>query len=175
MAFKFKNPCFFYETRFANHCKKIYKNFREDFKALITVLEERQEEAINGDYLQREKGTNANIQMNKIYNIKFCLRLSGLCDLYDQFSKIICILQEVDILPHERYNNFVAKVNYLKCMPTSLNKENCQCSKTDIFDETEGEETEEKVLCYWPTYHADSKYLETDGLYQDVPPFFCRH
>ena len=60
MEFKFKNPCFFSETTFSNHCKKIYKNFREDFKAIITVLE-----AINGDYLQREKGTNANIQMNK--------------------------------------------------------------------------------------------------------------
>lgn len=170
---KFKNPCFFSETRFANHCKKIYKNFREDFKAIITVFEKRQVEAINGDYLEREKATNANIQMNKILNSKFCLRLSGLCDIYDQCSKIISILQEVDILPHERYSSFITKVNYLKCMSTSTYKENCPCTKIDTSDDDETEDEFKKVVCYWPTYHADSKSLETVGIYQDVPLFLA--
>lgn len=157
----FKSPIFFSETRFANYCKFVYKNFREDYKSIVTVFEQRQEDSVGGNSLQREKAASANLKMNKIFNVKFCLRLSGMCDLYDHFSKIICDLQKVDILPHERYAEFTSNVDYLQTMSCSSDKQKCPCSQA---------QTSEKV-CFWPTYHADCKALEASQTYQGVPLF----
>lgn len=156
----FKNPCFFSETRFANHCKKVYQNFREDFKAIVTVFEERQMDSIGGSSVQREKAASANVKMNKILNVKFCLRLSGLCDLYDHFSKIICDLQKLDILPHERYAQFISRVDCLQSMSLAVDFQKCPCSRQCQRSQNN---------CFWPTYHADSKALEAGKTYQGIP------
>jgi hypothetical protein len=39
----FQTPKFFSETRFANHARKVYVSFREDFPALVRTLEEIQQ------------------------------------------------------------------------------------------------------------------------------------
>ena len=54
----FKTPKFFSETRFANHASCVYSSFREDFPALIRVLEENRTEKLQGTSDDRKKAQN---------------------------------------------------------------------------------------------------------------------
>ena len=55
------SPCFFSETRFANHCVRVYKSFHKDYPALVTSLEDIQLSNTGGSSKEREKANNASI------------------------------------------------------------------------------------------------------------------
>ena len=42
---------------------------------------------------------------------KFVLEPSGISDVYDVFGKIVNIRQDVDVLPHERFDKVKAAVD----------------------------------------------------------------
>ncbi|CAB4012781.1 Hypothetical predicted protein [Paramuricea clavata] len=102
----FKTPKFFSETRFANHARKLYVSFREDFPAIIRTLEEVQLENMEGNSDDRKKATHASDLSDKILNKRFTVILSGLCDIYEVFGHGVNILQTVDMLPHDKFDRF---------------------------------------------------------------------
>ena len=99
-------PKFYSETKFANHCVQVYKQFRKDYPALFVTLEETQMEGLQGDSRSRKTGLEASDLLNKINNKNFALTLSGICDIYEAFSHGINVLQIVNLLPHERVDKF---------------------------------------------------------------------
>ena len=87
-------PIFFSETRFANHVIRVYRMFRETFPALIISLEEVQELLMNArDIRERDKALKAGDISGAIFNLTFALSLSLLCDVYNKYSELVCILQ----------------------------------------------------------------------------------
>eukprot|EP00112_Aurelia_sp_Birch-Aquarium-sp1_P013876 Seg2973.2 transcript_id=Seg2973.2/GoldUCD/mRNA.D3Y31 product="hypothetical protein" protein_id=Seg2973.2/GoldUCD/D3Y31 len=86
-------PCFYSETKFANHCVKVYKQLRKDFPGLIMTLEETQLEKAGGDARDRQKANDAAGIMNQLANRKMVLRLSGMCDVYETFGHGVNVLQ----------------------------------------------------------------------------------
>ena len=59
LEIEFKLPAFFSVTRFANSVKKVYSNFREDYPALIRLLEEIQINKFQGSSTERQKAMEA--------------------------------------------------------------------------------------------------------------------
>eukprot|EP00112_Aurelia_sp_Birch-Aquarium-sp1_P016818 Seg3843.2 transcript_id=Seg3843.2/GoldUCD/mRNA.D3Y31 product="hypothetical protein" protein_id=Seg3843.2/GoldUCD/D3Y31 len=110
ISINFKTPKFFSETRFANHARRVYLSFREDFPALIRTLEETRIEKIEGNSEDIKKSRQASDLSNKIMNKRFTILLSGLCDVYEVFGHGVNILQKVDVLPHDKYDQFQIKV-----------------------------------------------------------------
>ena len=54
----------------------------------------------------RDKANHASDMLKKINNKKFIISLAGLCDIYSQFSQMVCELQKVNLLPFERYASY---------------------------------------------------------------------
>lgn len=147
-------PCFFSETRFANHCVKVYKALHKDYPALVTTLEETQISKAGGDSKEREKANQAAEIKSSLLNKKFALRLSGVCDIYSVFGHAINVLQTVNMLPHEKYDIFMTCVNDLLCMTESVDDHD-KCPKVP------------KPVCQWPTYHNDVKDINS-GKYRGI-------
>ena len=76
---------------------KIYVSFWETYPALIRVLEEIQFELKDSTAAEdKTKVAKAASIINEIYNLTFCLTLSGLCDVYKVFSTGVNILQVIN-------------------------------------------------------------------------------
>ena len=82
----FRFPRFFSETKFANYSRLVYKSFRETYPALIRTFEESQQKLKVGDSKDKEKAKSLSSLMSKIINLRFQVRLSGVCDIYEQSS-----------------------------------------------------------------------------------------
>ena len=90
----FLMPQFFSETRFANHVIRVYRMFRETYPALIISLEEIQNMLMNSPHIkERDKARKAADISGTIFNLTFALSLSLLCDIYNKYSQLVCILQ----------------------------------------------------------------------------------
>eukprot|EP00112_Aurelia_sp_Birch-Aquarium-sp1_P022977 Seg6674.3 transcript_id=Seg6674.3/GoldUCD/mRNA.D3Y31 product="hypothetical protein" protein_id=Seg6674.3/GoldUCD/D3Y31 len=131
-------PCFYSETKFANHCAGVYKQLWKDYPAIIVTCEETQLEKSQGSARDRQKAEEARILKNQLFNKQFVTRLSGICDIYSVFGHGVNVLQIVDILPHERFDRFeevcIQKLdkmaNAVPSMPTRSS-----CSKQGISEE----------------------------------------
>jgi hypothetical protein len=141
------SPCFFSETRFANHCARVYKAFRKDYPALVTTLEDTQIKNAGGNSKEREKAHEASKLKSSIVNKKFCLHLSGLSDIYSLFGHAVNVLQTVNMLPHEKYDKFIAIINDLVNMVSSISDHSLCRQNPD-----------EK--CMWPDFHKDVTELK---------------
>ncbi|CAB4009083.1 Hypothetical predicted protein [Paramuricea clavata] len=152
----FKTPELFSETRFANHARKVYVSFREDFPAIIRTLEEVQLENMEGNSDDRKKATHASDLLDKILNTRFTVRLSGLCDIYEVFGHGVNILQTVDMLPHDKFDRFHSVViGKFNSMTASLDHATCISSYGS--------------KCQWPTLHRDLEEIKTIGSYRGIP------
>ena len=153
-------PMFYSETKFANHCAKVYGQLRKDYPALFSTLEETQMHNSGArDAKSRQTAADAAQLKNKIANKMFVLTLSGVCDIYDTFGHGINILQIVSILPHERFDKFneVCVEKLLQMSKVIESHEKCPLSKDG------------KRSCLWPKYHADLQSVLTTGKYRGIP------
>ena len=152
----FKTPKFFSETRFANHARKVYTSFREDFPAIIRTLEEVQLENMDGSSDDRKKATNASNLSNKMLNKRFTTILSGLCDIYEVFGHGVNILQTVDMLPHDKFDPFHSVViSKFNSMVACVDHPTCISSHGS--------------KCQWPILHLDLEEIKTLGSYRSIP------
>ena len=114
-------PCFYSQTKFANHCVKVCKQLRKHYPGLIMTLEEMQLEKAGGDARDQQKAKDAAGVMNQLANRKMVLRPSGMCDIYETFGHGVNVLQIVNMLPHNKYDNFFEKcLNKLKKMAAAV-------------------------------------------------------
>ena len=164
-----KLPLFFSTTRFANFVIRVYMMIRETYPALLRTLEEVQEECMTSERAKALKAADISGQM---YNVEFALKLSGLCDIYNQFSTVVCILQKVDMLPHEKYDTFKGILNKMKEMSSSLHIFDCTCSvfvDPDTYSVTTEDEEDRRSICPWPYLHTDIINTKKNGEYRFVP------
>ena len=91
-----RNLVNFSETRFANSKRRVYQVILDMFPAIMTCLDhyilegERNRsglEASNRDV--REKADKAKELKGKVMNAEFLLLLSGLCDIYEEFGRVV--------------------------------------------------------------------------------------
>ena len=71
------------------------------------------------------------------------MQLGGTCDVYSQFSAMVCNLQKVNLLPHERYSKYQYRFNQMRQMMDSISDH----SKCDSKE------------CHWPKYHTDKQNI----------------
>ena len=71
----------------------------------------------------------------KIQNKSFCLLLSGLADIYEQYGVLVSEVQKVNLLPFQRFDKFTGQMEKMvKC----LSDHNCGKDK-----------------CFWTHYHKN--------------------
>ena len=104
--FRMKTPKFNSDTRFENHIFTQYRDFRETYPLLLEVLEKTKVEYSQGDSTEKKKADTADQVQGKMFNTKFALSLSGLCDVYSKYSNGIKIMQTVNMLPTDKYIAF---------------------------------------------------------------------
>ena len=67
-VFKMKRPAKFSETKFADHAHQVYDKFRNNFKAMVKVLEEAKEAGRGGSSDQTKKAEKADEIQGRIFN-----------------------------------------------------------------------------------------------------------
>ena len=91
-----RNLVNFSETRFANSKRRVYQVILDMFPAIVACLDhyilegERNRtrlEASNRDI--RDKADKAKELKGKVMNAEFLLLLAGLCDIYEQFGRVV--------------------------------------------------------------------------------------
>ena len=128
------------ETRMANYKCIVLKNFDIDLQPIILGLEKIQLEKCGGNKKDREEADNAAAFRAQIYNKKFVLRLTGLCDVYNVYGNIANILQKVNTLPYEKFDLFHKLLTKLRNMIKSVDLSECPtCSQTITSSVTETE------------------------------------
>ena len=111
----------FQSTRFANSIRLVVINLRLDFEAVILSLQKIHESFGNSsDAKDVEKKNNAKRLLDVMLNKRFCLHLSGIADVYDMFGALVNVVQKVNILAHERYDNFVKIVDKMSLMKNQM-------------------------------------------------------
>ena len=155
---KFKFPRFYSETKFANYVRLVYTSFREDYAALVRTFREVIERLKQGSSEDRQKAKDISTILGKILNLKFVLEVSGSCDVYNRFGHGINILQTVSIMPHTKYDNFVATaVDGLATMAETVDPEDCPCGKDAS-----------SLKCFWPVLHKDLREIADKSTYRGV-------
>ena len=102
MEVEFVEPKFHSETRFANSCSKVFDAGFKDMPVLIENYRKTNEENVHSNLQEnRDKAKHATDMLKKLDNKKNLLNLAGICDIYSQFSKMVCVLQEFNVLPFE--------------------------------------------------------------------------
>ena len=77
-----------------------------------------------------------------IKNKRFCMHLSGLADIYNMFGLFVNVVQKVNVLPHERYDNAIQVLDTMAKMKKLSSHEKC-----------------DNESCLWPSYHKDVKEM----------------
>ena len=136
------------KVRFANSASTVYNNSYENFAVLIRTLESQVlKKSQAGEMDAARKASNI---VDSINNVRFATRLCGVNDIYKVFKKISNKLQEVNVLPHERMEDFFNSVSILVEM-TKCVKSHSLCpidKKTNSKD------------CRWPTLHKEMENLK---------------
>ena len=144
----------FQTTRFANSIRFVVINVRADYETLLRCLVKIQDNLKNsGDSKDQEKFRDARRLHDLIKNKKFCMNLSGLTDVYDEFGSFVNVIQKVNVLPHERYDGAMKVLAKIAKMKNQIsNQDKCV----------------ENGICLWPNYHEDQIKLRESGTYQNV-------
>ena len=86
-------------------------------------------------------------------NKKFAILLSGLCDVYEVFGNGVNILQKVDMLPHDKYDQFqIEVIERYEAMATPKSHTTCL----------------EQKQCYWPVHHHDLEDIASKSMYRGI-------
>ena len=99
-------------------------------------------------------------------NWLFGFSLSGTTDVYKVYRKISCILQKINILPHEKYDCFKHYLTTFSNMLKTISLENCPCLLIDSEDVFWRGVTEE--VCLWPRLHEDVRNALELGTYRGI-------
>ena len=91
---------------------------------------------------ERDLAKLAEDVLKKVQNKKFILTLCGIVDIYSKFSLIVSIVQKVNKLPYQRYDEFFSVVNSLEKMKKTLNNHS-ECKNKN------------EVKCLWPRVHSN--------------------
>ena len=105
---KFKNPMFDSETRFANYSHRVLQSGLEMFPVIVCSLSEAIEEKQDGDSKMQKSASEAGDILNLFHNLLFAFSLAGLTDVYKVLACGFAVLQEVNMLPHERLDKFTS-------------------------------------------------------------------
>ena len=136
------------KVRFANSASIVYNNSYRDMGGIIGALEKHVQEKMKaGD---RDAASKASIIVDYINNTRFGARLAGVNDIYKVFGKISNQLQKVDVLPHERMDEFFKSLGIMKEMATCIT-DHLLCPIN---------ETTKDIDCRWPTLHKELEYLK---------------
>ena len=158
----------FSETRFANYARRVFINLRKDYRPVTLSLKKLSLSLKDGNSQEKEKARDADDMLNQIGNIRFCLSLSGITDLYDRFGCLVNICQTVNILPHERYDKLLKVVQGFDEMARAIDHSSCNDSAQESPSLLDEEEMAEKQLCSWQNYHKDLKKVQDSGKYMGV-------
>ena len=141
-----RDPKFFSDTRFPNSCFNVYNSFLIDMPALINCLEKTSKLSESKYSKDRDLAKSAGDTLRKIKDKKFILTLCGVVDIYSKFSIIVSIVQKVNKLPFERYDEFMSAVTSMENMKQSIkNHSKCPMSK-----------------CLWPNFHSQQELIKND-------------
>lgn len=141
----------FSTTRFANSIRQVTINLRLDFAAVITCLLKFERDLENSTTTQnRDKLADVRRLLKLINNKQFTMELSGISDLYDQFGKLVNIVQQVNLLPWERYDQALDQIMVIESMEEAMSHDRCLSS---------GDK------CLWPRFHTDQETLESQETY----------
>ena len=95
----------FQATRFANSVRFVFMNLRTDYaavrEAIVNIIKQKEN---SSDADERKKAAEASAILRTINSWSFCLCLSGCSDVYDLYGEFANVCQQVDILPHERFD-----------------------------------------------------------------------
>ena len=144
----------FQTTRFANSVRFVFINLRADYTAVRQCLKnviESKENSSNAE--ERAKAGAVKTVLRLINSWVFCLCLSGSADIYNLYGQLANVCQQVDILPHERYDTANALISKFVKMMEAVNHKECPP------DVASGK------TCLWPNYHGD---LICDGYGQQL-------
>ena len=148
----------FQTTRFANSVRFVFINLRTDYPAVrtcMTKVMEAKQVSSNSD--ERSKAGAIKNTIRNVNSWVFCLCLSGCADIYDLFGVFSQILQEVDVLPFERYDKAQAVLaKYVKMLECIDNHKECPPDEP------------EKKKCLWPRYHEDITSMKETKKYIGV-------
>ena len=90
------NPAKYSITCSVNSIRKVYTNFRKDYRAIVQCLEKTKTEMRGSDSKERQNAADAEKLMNSICNVKFVLILSGITDIYEKYGELINVVQKVN-------------------------------------------------------------------------------
>ena len=140
-------------TRFANSVRFVVITLRLDYEAVICCLLKIHESCKHSSNMKdQDKSRDALRLLKLIQNKKFCLHLSGTADIYDAFGHFVNEVQQVNILPHERYDNALMVLDQMVVMKEQMSHSTCLKTKH----------------CAWPRYHEDENKLFEAGMYRNV-------
>ena len=107
MQIELLEPKFHSETHFANSCSQVFNTGYRDLSVLIETYKKTRDENVGSNLQEeRDKAKHAADMLKVLNNKKSMLQLAGTCDIYSQFSAMVCNLQKVNVLPHERYSQY---------------------------------------------------------------------
>ena len=98
--------------------------------------------------------------LGKVLNARSLLTLSGCADIYSQYGVIVNVVQQVSLLPHQRYDEFLKEVEILRLMSESL-EGHAKCNELCKLP------IERK--CLWPLYHQAMASLKEKGEICGIP------
>ena len=152
MGIELLDPKFHSETRFANSCSNVFKAAYRDLPALIENYKKVVDENLDSNLQEeRDKAKHAADMLKKLNNKKAILKLAATCDIYAQFSQMVCELQKVNLLPIQRYSEYQRIFNKMRRMRDSLN-DHSTCEPNN---------------CHWTKLHKDMKDI-LDGKFGSI-------
>ena len=149
---KMKLPRFFSDTRFANYVALIYSGVVDNYPAIIRALTQVQEEgsAPGASDSQRKKADRCAGIQAKLYSLRCALTVCGLRDVYSNFSKTVCVLQEVNVLPHVKYDRFETGCRqWFEDMKNNIQLASCCCSRLTWPELPQASVGAEAETCHW--------------------------
>ena len=147
LELQLSNPLTWSNTKFANYAHRVYLAMNSDFPAVLEVLDKIIKEK-NKDAKAREKADNVGKIKRRISNKKFAVRLCGVTDIYKVFGQIVGVLQSVNSLPFQRYDQFQTLLKVLEEM----------CSGESVSDHSKCQTDK----CLWPKLHSKMSFI-VDG------------
>ena len=165
---KMKRLAMFSMTKFANHSLEVYDKFRNNFKHFTILLEQAKEHGRLGGVSAdvKKKAENADEIQGKILNWLFVFSLSMVTDVYKVYRKISCILQKINILPHEKYDCFINYLGTFREMLQTSSYLNCPCVCLPLDDTSWSKFWAE--TCLWPRLHQDIRCAINKGTYMGI-------
>ena len=88
----------------ANSVRKVYMNFRKDYRAIVQCLEMTNTEKRDSDSKDRQKAADAE---NVLELHLQCQVLSGITGICEKYGELVNLVQKVNSLPHERFDTFI--------------------------------------------------------------------